>query len=99
MDSHIITMLDNRNSYAWVGIRISTKHFWRRCRGVATNPVDLKRARGNLQLHCKSGTFFTFLFNLFLVRNLSGCFLDGVRVVHVGLGSQRATPTCKNFSS
>ena len=43
------------------------KHFWRRCRGVATNQVDLKRARGNLQLHCKSGTFsnFSFYFILF----------------------------------
>ena len=27
--------------------------------------VDLTRARGNLQLHCKSGTFSIFLFNLF----------------------------------
>ena len=66
---------------------------------MATNKVDLKRARGNLQLHCKSGTFSTFLFNLFLVRNLSGCFLDEVSVVHVGLGSQRAMPTSKNYTS
>ena len=55
----------------------------------ATNQVDLKRSRGNLQLHCKSGTFSIFLFILFLVRNLSGCFLDEVSIVHVGLGSQR----------
>ena len=45
-----------------LGILINTKHFWRRCWGVATNQVDLKRARGNLQLHCNSGTFSTFLF-------------------------------------
>ena len=25
-----------------------------------------------------------------------GVFLEGVGLVHVGLGSQRATPTCKN---
>ena len=66
---------------------------------METNQVDLKRARGNLQLHCKSGTFSTFLFNLSLVRNLSGCFLDEVSVVHVGLGSRRAMPTSKNYTS
>ena len=66
---------------------------------MATNRVDLKRARGNFQLHCNSGTFSTFLFNLFFVRNLSGCFLDEVSVVHVGLGSQQATSTSKNCTS
>ena len=90
MDSHTITILD---------IRISTKPFWRRCRGVAINPVDLKGARGNLQLHCKFGTFSTFLLNLFLLEISVGVFLDGVGLVHVGLGSQRATPTCKNCIS
>ena len=66
---------------------------------MTTNRVDLKRAKDNLQLHCKSGTFSTFIFNLFLERNLSGCFLDEAGVVHVGLGSQRATPTSKNCTS
>ena len=47
---------------------------------MAINPVDLKRARGNLKLHCKSGTFSTFLFNLFFVRNLSGCLLGRSRI-------------------
>ena len=58
---------------------------------MATNQIDLNRARGNLQLHCKSGMFsiFLFIFILFLVRNLSGCFLDKVSVVHVGLGQHR----------
>ena len=53
----MIPTLGNR-----LGILINMKNFWRRCRGVATNQVDLKRARGNLQLHCKSGTLSTFLF-------------------------------------
>ena len=28
-----------------------------------------------------------------------GVCLEGVGLVHVGLGSQRATPTCMNYSS
>ena len=43
----------------------------------------------------RSPLFFSFLFILFLVRYLSGYFLVEVSVVHVGLGSQRATPTSK----
>ena len=59
---------------------------------MATNQVDLKRARGNLQLHCKSGTFSIFLLFCFVLFQLeiSVGLLDRVRVVHVGLGSQRA---------
>ena len=65
---------------------------------MATNQVDLKRARGNLQLHCKSGTFSIFLLFRFVLFQLeiSVGLLDRVKVVHVGLGSQREKSTSKN---
>ena len=34
--------------------------------------MDPKRASGNLQLHCKSGTFSTFSFSTVSVNNLNG---------------------------
>ena len=65
---------------------------------MATNEVDLKRARGNLQLHCKSGTFSIFPLFCFVLFQLeiSVGLLDRGRVVHIGLGSQREKSISKD---